>query len=227
MNRFGQSVFIRIVASVVVFAVVYFAMHSVTHSDWNKERIYRSLINGTKADQEIAAIDLVYYRAQPQLVRALHANASTTRELALNSLLEMWQHAAGQQAFRYLQVAQKAVEKRDFELALEVLNRVVKKYPDFAEGWNRRGTLYWQLGQIDLSLADGKRVLALNPDHFGAWQGVGLCHFKRGEFDLAARAIRVSLRIHPHNDNALEFLKKCEDMLQKHPPQSGSSGVII
>ncbi|MBI3413940.1 MAG: tetratricopeptide repeat protein [Verrucomicrobia bacterium] len=227
MNRSGQSILVRILASVAVFAAVYGATHCVTHSVWNKERIYRTLINGAKPDQEIAAIDLVYYRAQPQLVRALNANSPDTRELALNSLLDMWQHAAGEKAFGYLQIAQKAVAKKDLELALEVLNRVVKKYPDFAEGWNRRGTLYWLLGQFDLSIADGERTLALNPDHFGAWLGVALCHFKRGEFTSARQAVRASLRIHPHNDTALEFLKKCEDMLQRHPPASKPSGVII
>ena len=217
----------RVTASVIVFTLVYFAIYGVTHSSWNKERIYRTLVNGAKEEQQIAAIDLVYYRAQPQLVRALHANSPTTRELATSSLLDLWQHAAGENAYRYLQVSQKAIDKKDFVLALEVLNRIVKKYPAFAEGWNRRGTLYWLLGQYDLSIADGERVLALNPDHFGAWQGVGLCLFKRGEFTKAREAVRTSLRINPHDENAQEFLHKCEQMIEKHPSQPAPRGTII
>ena len=227
VKRIGQSTLVRVLASAAVFTLVYLVMYGVTHSAWNRERIYRTLVNGAQEDQQIAAIDLVYYRAQPQLVRALRAYSPTTRELAQNSLLDMWQHAAGEKAFRYLQVSQKAIDKKDYVLALEVLDRVVKKYPAFAEGWNRRGTLHWLLGQYDLSISDGERVLALNPDHFGAWQGLGLCHFKRGNFVKAYEAVRTSLRINPHDENAQEFLKKCEEMLDKHRPKLDPRGTVI
>ena len=199
-------------------------MHLGLHSAWNKERIYKLLIAGNGLEQRTAAEDLVYYRAQKQLVRALKADAAATRELAINSLWQLWFHAAGERAFQLIEASQKSVENQDYMAALAVLDRVVKKYPRFAEGLNRRATLYWVLGQYDLAVADGERVLALNPDHFGAWQGMALCQFQLGDYVTARRFIRTALRIHPHDDTAQKFLKRCEEMLHKVPRSTSAPG---
>lgn len=192
-------------------------MYALLHSTWNKERIYRKMIAADPEEQAIAARDLVYYKAQKELVRALKADSPATRELALNSLWDLWYRSAGENALRLIQISQTAIEKKEFLLALETLNRLVKKYPRFAEGWNRRATFYWLLGQYDLSIADCEIVLGLNPEHFGAWQGMGLCQFHRGEFTKASRSLRRALRLNPHDESAQRFLKKCEQMLRRFP----------
>ena len=214
-------------ASFAVFFGVYFVMYGFLHSTWNKERIYRKLIAAGREEQLVAARDLIYYKAQKQLIRALKSESPATRELALNSLWDFWYRLAGEKAFHLIQTSQTAIEKKDFLLALETLNRLVKQYPKFAEGWNRRATLFWLLGQYDLSIADCQIVLALNPEHFGAWQGLGLCQFHRGEYGKACRSLRRAVRLNPHDESVQKLLKQCEEMLRRFPPQLEIQGNLV
>ena len=50
---------------------------------------------------------------------------------------------------------------------------VIKKKPEFAEGWNRRATVYYLAGEFRKSIADCDEVLKRNPGHFGALSGLG------------------------------------------------------
>ena len=79
MHGLLKPILIRIYASIAVFSGVYFLMYCLTHSTWNKERIYQRLISGSSQEQQTAAIDLVYYGAQGQLVHALRSNSRGTR----------------------------------------------------------------------------------------------------------------------------------------------------
>ena len=81
--------------------------------------------------------------------------------------------------------------------ALPVLDDVVARAPQWAEGWNKRATLLYVLGDHDRSLADIDRTLALEPRHFGALAGLGLIRAARGENREALAALRRALAINP------------------------------
>jgi len=67
--------------------------------------------------------------------------------------------------------AMKAMEAKDYATALDFLDRVILMKPDFAEGWNKRATVYYVLGEYAKSLADCDEVMKRNPYHFGALSG--------------------------------------------------------
>jgi tetratricopeptide (TPR) repeat protein len=54
-----------------------------------------------------------------------------------------------------------------YEAAYDHLTALTDHAPDFAEGWNARATLLFQMGAYGPSIADIQRVLALEPRHFG------------------------------------------------------------
>ena len=56
-------------------------------------------------------------------------------------------------------------------MAMPILDDIVARLPDWAEGWNKRATVLYLIGEYDRSLADCDRVLALEPRHFGALAG--------------------------------------------------------
>jgi tetratricopeptide (TPR) repeat protein len=209
------------------FLVVYASALLVENSPWNKERLYRKLISGDHEEKISAVADLVYLRGQEQLVHALKARSRDVREIAINSLWDLWFHEAGETAFQQVQAARAATERQAFPEALAILTRVTQVYPDFAEGWNRRGTLYWQLGRYEKAIVDARRVLDLNPDHFGAWQGLGLCQMQLGDWEDAADSFRAALKINPHDQSLLELLWRCEDLLRRISPEPKSRGEFI
>jgi tetratricopeptide (TPR) repeat protein len=82
-------------------------------------------------------------------------------------------------------------------LAIPVLDDIVARAPDWPEGWNKRATVLYLLGEHDRSLADIERVLALEPRHFGALAGIGLIRMSKGEPRAALAAFRRALAINP------------------------------
>jgi tetratricopeptide (TPR) repeat protein len=82
-------------------------------------------------------------------------------------------------------------------LAIPLLDDIVARAPDWAEGWNKRATVLYILGEHDRSLADIERVLALEPRHFGALAGIGLIRIAKGEHRAALAAFRRALAVNP------------------------------
>ena len=91
----------------------------------------------------------------------------------------------------------RAMRSGDYAAALQDFDRVVKMAPDFAEGWNKRATVYYLLGDFESSVKDIKRTLALEPRHFGALWGWGLIHRAKGELRAALSVFERAAAIHP------------------------------
>jgi len=98
-----------------------------------------------------------------------------------------------------------AMNAGDFPTALTDLTAIVGDYPDYAEGWNQRATLYYMMGRLDDSLADIARVLALEPRHFGALSGRVMIELKQGKRAEALRDMIAALAIDPYLDGRKLF----------------------
>ena len=201
----------------VGFCSAYLAMHLVRQTDWYKDRIYQQLLAGTPRQQFRAASTLARLGSETHLLAALKVEAPTVHELARRALEYLWFNAAGEEAFEMIQAAHKAGEKDNLQEALAILDRLVTKFPKYAEGWNRRAAIYWQIGRYEQSLRDCERALVLNAHHYGAWQGIGICYLQMGDLAVACRSLRAALRIAPHDESAQRCLRRCEALLRIYP----------
>jgi tetratricopeptide (TPR) repeat protein len=75
---------------------------------------------------------------------------------------------------------------------------VVKRKPAFAEGWNKRATVYYLAGQYQNSIADCAEVLKRNPRHFGALSGLGQIYMQLERYDDALAWFRKALEVNPN-----------------------------
>ncbi len=82
--------------------------------------------------------------------------------------------------------------------ALKSFDEIVELAPGFAEGWNKRATVHYLLGNYDASLADIEKTLELEPRHFGALSGRGLIYSKLEDLEKALAAFEAALDIHPN-----------------------------
>ena len=89
------------------------------------------------------------------------------------------------------------MSRRDYGSALETFEVMVGLAPDFAEGWNKRATVHWLLGNYQDSLDDIDKTLALEPRHFGALSGRGLVYINLEEWELALQAFDDALDVYP------------------------------
>ena len=198
--------------------------HFGQRTPWFKQYLYHRMLAGGESQRLRAASMLVQLGGQKQLVQALQVNEPAPREVAKKALEYLWFNAAGPEAFQLLQTAYRAAEQEDFNSALELLNRVVGKYPNFAEGWNQRASVYWKMGDYEKSIADSRRVVGLNPNHYGAWQGLGICQLKLGDVAEACRCLRVAQKLLPHDEATHKALQNCEELLRRISPAPKSGG---
>ena len=106
-----------------------------------------------------------------------------------------------------------AMKNGDYFAAERALNIVVNRQPNFAEGWNRRATLYYVTGRLEESVADVERTLALAPRHFGALSGLGQIYVVLGRFDEAREAFRRALAANPHLSGPRRVLRALDRQL--------------
>jgi tetratricopeptide (TPR) repeat protein len=222
VNFLASRLLRRLCLLVILFCVGYLAMQGIRHTPWFKQRLFTRLLTGEYQQQLHAAVTLAQLGAQEQLLAGLKAESATARELARRSLEFLWFNAAGDEAYQLLQAAYQTAEQGAHEAALAILDRLVEKFPRFAEGWNRRAAVLWELGRHAESLADCERALALNPNHYGAWQGIGICRLQQGDVSEACRCLRAALQIAPHDEATRQSLQQCEELLRVYPhPDQG------
>lgn len=124
-----------------------------------------------------------------------------------------WQDSGSATANLLMQWAEKAISENKNGLALDLLDQVVVLMPDYAEGWNRRATLNYTMGNHGKSMADINRVLMLEPRHFGAIAGMAAILSAAGNDELELRAWEQMLEIYPANRQAQERVGELADKI--------------
>ena len=84
------------------------------------------------------------------------------------------------------------------DAAIETFSTIVVKKPEFAEGWNKRATIYFLIGDYDKSLADCAEVVKRNPQHFGVLSGYGQIYLRLDEPERALDYFERALAINPN-----------------------------
>ena len=110
--------------------------------------------------------------------------------------------------------AKTAMEAQNSDVALKLLDSVVKLRPDYVEGWNRRATLYYLRNDYAHSLQDIEQVLAREPRHFGALAGLGMIMQDLGDDKRALDAFRKALAVNPHLDKVPELVKTLSEKVE-------------
>lgn len=131
----------------------------------------------------------------------------TEREIYL-----LWSRSGSASADYLLQQGRDAMESGDMAAAYNHLTALTDHAPEFAEGWNARATLFFQMNRYGPSIADIQRVLALEPRHFGALTGLGMMLEEMGLYDEAVDALNLAIEIHPHREDIRDALARIEQM---------------
>ena len=104
----------------------------------------------------------------------------------------------------------------DLMMAVAFFTRVIDKNPNFAEGWNKRATVYYMIRKFDASMMDIHETLKLEPRHFGAMDGMGLIFIHLEQFDKAIDIYDQMLKIFPNNSST----KQKKEMLINRSSES-------
>ena len=107
-----------------------------------------------------------------------------------------------------------AVEQQDTDLAITLLDAIIKIKPDYIEAWNRRATLYYMKKDYGHSLSDIREVLKREPRHFGALAGLGLIMQDIGDDKQALEIYRRALAVYPRLQKIPDVVKTLQEKVE-------------
>jgi tetratricopeptide (TPR) repeat protein len=126
-----------------------------------------------------------------------------------------WLDSGDAEIDRMMSQAIAAMSGGDFVEAIAHLDRIIESKPDYAEGWNKRATVYFLINDYERSLEDVARTLELEPRHFGALSGLGMIMVRLGDKRQALEAFKRALEVDPNLAGAKEAVERLEAELSK------------
>src|SRR5581483_9426891 len=129
---------------------------------------------------------------------------------------QIWTASGDPVIDKLMSASDAAAARNDFPDAIKDLDQVTLAKPDFAEGWNKRATVYYLMGDYRQALSDIDRTLMLEPRHFGALAGLGLTNLKLGRDEAAVDAFQRVLSIDPLYPRAKVNLELAKTALQRN-----------
>ncbi len=164
----------------------------------------QALENVAKGDvearrQAVAALgDLGTMPDAPVLLQALRDEDEVVRALAETSLWQVWSRSGDPQIDALFRLGVEQMREGAAPAAIQTFTSIIEKKPEFAEGWNKRATIYYLTGEYDKSLRDCDEVIKRNPQHWGALAGYGQIYLALDKPDLALDYFQRALKVNPN-----------------------------
>jgi tetratricopeptide (TPR) repeat protein len=144
-------------------------------------------------------------KAAPDQASAKHVEAR---------IWALWLQTPSDTAALLMMRAKAAMDAQQMDVALKLLDAVIKLRPDYVEGWNRRATLYYLQNDYAHSLEDIEQVLVREPRHFGALAGLGMIMQDLGDDKRALDAFRKALAVNPYLEKVPERIKTLSEKVE-------------
>jgi tetratricopeptide (TPR) repeat protein len=125
-----------------------------------------------------------------------------------------WAHTRSDTTTLLMTRAQAAIEAKDFDLAIKLLDAVIKIRPKYVEAWNRRATIYYLQKDYGRAISDIRQVLKREPRHFGALSGLGMMLQDIGDDKQALEVYRRALAVYPRLQRIPELVKTLQQKVE-------------
>ena len=134
----------------------------------------------------------------PLLEARLRDESAFVRSFAEQGLWLLWSRSGNPAVDAMMALGVEAMQAGRHAEAIELFTQVIGNEPQFAEGWNKRATVYFLAGEYEKSIADCGEVLKRNPRHFGALSGLGQIYERLQRDDQALEWFRKALEVNPN-----------------------------
>ncbi|MBE0623091.1 MAG: tetratricopeptide repeat protein [Burkholderiales bacterium] len=181
------------------------ALQSLAHADAAEARRQAASRLG-----EVGAMDDI-----PELVLALHDSDETTRVRAEQAMWQIWGRSGDPQVDKLYQAGVEQMNADELRKGIATFTRIIELKPEFAEGWNKRATLYFLMGEYQKSLADCAQVIKRNPYHFGALSGYGQIYLKLEDYERSLEYFERAIEVNPNMSGVRINILLLEQLIEK------------
>jgi len=144
----------------------------------------------------------------PALFKQLRDPDDLVRALTENSIWQVWSRSGDSKVDALFAVGVEQMHQGQAQAAIGTFTEIIRLKPDFAEGWNKRATIYFLIGEYDKSLSDCDEVIKRNPQHWGALSGYGQIYVQLDKPEQALMYFQRALAVNPN-------LRQVENMIQQ------------
>tara|TARA_Y100000748_G_scaffold117936_1_gene98998 strand:- start:492 stop:1043 length:552 start_codon:yes stop_codon:yes gene_type:complete len=99
--------------------------------------------------------------------------------------------------------------------AHNIFSKAIELDPNWAEAWNKRATVLYLMGSLELSQQDIDVVLSLEKRHFGALSGQGLVQTALKNYQKAIDSYIEAHKVYPAMRTPLMMIEKLEELIKK------------
>ena len=133
----------------------------------------------------------------------------------ISDIWNIWYEVDDPKVIEYFEKGIQAMNLRNYPLAIRFFNNLIEEDPNFAEGWNKRATVLYMLGEFQKSQDDIDQVLALEQRHFGALAGQGLVNIQLKNYEKAIRSYEQAQEIYPAMRSPKIMIKQIEELMKQ------------
>src|SRR4051794_24912347 len=144
-------------------------------------------------------------KAAPDEISAKHVEAR---------IWAMWLQTPSDTAALLMSRAKAAADAKKLDVAVKLLDSLIRLPPDYTEAWNRRATIYYLQNDYVRSMQDIQQVLPREPRHFGALAGLGMIMQEIGDEKRALDAFRKALAVNPHLEKVPDLIKSLSEKVE-------------
>lgn len=153
----------------------------------------------------------------PRLVELFARLQKTDNRLEAETLENLiwgiWYSSEDVEVNRLMDQGERAMQRQDMRTAIGAFTKIIEIAPDFAEGWNRRATALFMIGEYEASRADVAETLAREPRHFGALSGLGLINQAEDRGEEAIQAWEKALEVNPNMPSVQQNIEEMKAKL--------------
>jgi len=153
-------------------------------------------------------------QVMPALVRALRDDDVQVRTATENVMWTIWLRSGRDEIDTLMVEGSRLIELERYLEATEIFDRIIADAPQFAEGYNKRATVYYLMQEFEKSIADIHTTLELNPVHFGALSGMGLCYLGLQEPRQALEWFERALAVNPNMTTIQSYIQQIREFLK-------------
>jgi tetratricopeptide (TPR) repeat protein len=149
----------------------------------------------------------------PRLAAALRDIDPVVRAVAESAMWQVWSRSGDATVDRLFATGVEQMHTRQGEQAVHTFSEIIRRRPEFAEGWNKRATIYYLLGEYQKSLADCDEVMKRNPYHFGALSGYGMIYLQLDQPATALEYFERALGVNPNLESTRQTIEILKTLL--------------
>lgn len=149
----------------------------------------------------------------PAVFRLLRDPDDLVRALTENSIWQIWSRSGDPAVDRLFAVGVEQMNHGEAQAAIGTFSEIIQRKPEFAEGWNKRATIYFLIGEYDKSLQDCDEVIKRNPQHWGALSGYGQIYVQLDKPEQALAYFQRALAVNPNLQQVERMIEQLKQIV--------------